>query len=312
MNQMVKNKKLYLATKLLAFLDNPPSSIIILDQELDFTSESTKQEAKKNQQAKPYESMSIRAELLSKLFPSLTKKEVNEGLLSLEEQGIIEYKSLEEKITTDYKKIKYFNVKPNKPELKHFITIASSGLFGFNLSDKDTYNEVVTVLKIIQDSNKLNINFSDFHSENVSYILKGIANFSDAISISFKKGTTEIDYDIDEDGIISPVSPSYLPENIVINDKTKITNILAYIEKYVKTIYIQGVDLFIEKNSRFVWRCKSHNHFLKECKTSIDINKWLDTFSRGGYKTCPKCSDRNTFSISPDGEITYSILPKNG
>lgn len=329
MKYRVENKKLYLATKLLDFLDNRPSSILFIDptdsskhkdlatinvnDKQKWTFESCGQTFIQTYRENTRELISIRAEFLSQLFPELTKKEVNDGLLSLERQGAIQYKGIALKDWDNYEEIKFFNIRPSKSALEHFIAIVNSGLFGFRFSDKDFYKEILRVFEILINSDTQTINFTEFnltefHQGYVYDILESIYNFSDAILIT-KKINDEYKVFMNEDDQLSSNGPEYLPDVIYIKDREGLRFALTYMKKTVNDFYVSA-NLYLEKNQILDYGCADCGYFIGKCKTVTDIINWLELFLNGGGYKCKKCGKRSIFSIGSNGEIEYSIVNK--
>jgi len=288
MKNVIGNKNLHLAKKLLELLKNRPRLIIFIP-------------------TKP-ETVSISADLLPRLLPELTKQEVAQGFLSLEREGVLDYENWKETYQENYEEIEFFDVIPSQQKLKQFIAIAESNIFGFQLSDEQYRKGLLEILKILVNSTAKAIEITEFHQKKSYDILERISDFSDAISIEEK---LNVDFERGDDGEIQAMGGGYIPNIVIIKNKAKLKTILNKIKKTIKDIYKNGVNLFFAKNNGLEWRCLKCGRWLGSYNSSLEITQWLDSFSRGGYKVCYKCRSKNIFSISSGGNVNFLVVEKN-
>jgi len=288
MKNVIENKNLYLANKILEFLKKRPDLIIFIE-------------------TKP-ETLSISANFLPQLLPELTKQEIAQGFLSLEREGVLKYENWKEAHQKDYEEIKFFDIIPSQQNLKQFITIAKNNICGSQLSDEQYRKALLKILKFLIRSDAKSIEITEFHQKNSYDILKRISDFSDAISIEEK---LEVDFEREDDGKIQVYNGSYIPNIVIIKNKTKLKTILNKVEKTIRNIYKNGINSFFVKNNSLEWRCLKCGRWLGSYNSSLEIMQWLDSFSLGIYKSCHKCRSKNIFSISSDGNVNFSIAEKD-
>ncbi len=289
MKNVIENKNLYLAEKLLEFLKNRPNLIIFTPTEP--------------------ETVSISADLLPQFLPKLTKKEVAQGFLSLEREGVLKYENWKETYQEDYDEIKFFDIIPSQENLKRFIVIGKSNVFGFRLSDEQYRKTLIETLELLIGLDVKAIEIREFHQKDSYDILQRISDFSDAISVEDK---LNVDFERDDDGEIQPMGGGYIPNIVIVKNKIKLKTILNKVRKTINDIYKDGISIFLAKNNILEWRCLKCSRWLGSYDSPLEIMQWLDKFSNGDYKACHKCRNRNIFSISAEGNINFLIIKKRG
>ena len=272
MKNVIENKNLYLAKKLLEFLKNRPNLIIFIPTEP--------------------ETVSISADLLPRLLPGLTKQEVAQGFLSLEREGVLKYENWKKTYQEYYDEIKFFDIIPYQQNLKQFIAIAESNICGFQLSDEQYRKTLLEILGLLIASDTKAIEITEFYQKNSYDILKKISDFSDAISIEEK---LDVEFERGDNGEIQSYGGGYIPNIVIIKNKAKLKTILNKAEKTIRDIYKNGVNAFFAKNNDLEWRCVKCGRWLGSYNSPLEITRWLDNFSRGMYKSCHKCRSKNIF-----------------
>jgi len=288
MKNVTENKNLYLAKKLLEFLKKRPNTIMFMD-------------------TKP-ETLSLSAVFLPELLPELTKKEIAQGFLSLEKEGVLEYDNWKETYQENYDEIKIFDIVPSQENLIRFIVVGESNIFGFQLSDEQYRKTLLETLKLLIASDTGSIEITEFQGKNSYDILEKISNFSSAILIENK---LEVDFERGDDGEIHPAGGGYIPNIVIIKNRAKLKTILNKVEKIIDDIYRNGVNAFFIKNKTLEWRCLKCGRWLGSYDSPLEVMQWLDKFSNGNHKACHKCRSKNIFSISTKGDINFSIIKRD-
>lgn len=350
MEYRIKNKKLYLATKLLKLWDKRPSFVFFIDptdpskfedladvrigpllsaflmgrKGLNVYTQIKQEELMSIKPellshvlpdlTKPEELMSIKTKSLLSLFPYLSEKEFNNTRYLLQEKfGILDSREFKLANRATSGVTGFLSIKIQRPVLKLFIDTTNGGLLGFNLSDNELYTEIIEILKILMNSYRSSeIKITKFHQKNANKILFNLYKFSDTISIT--KGLSRPPgYDTLTAEEYKHIHSGDLTniDSIDVQNKSELGNLLNRMEETKNRIYTTGVNLFLKKYKTLEWKCKEcPRHTIGKCESALEITNWLDVFARGGYNTCHKCRKRNIFSISQKGEITYYIVPK--
>jgi hypothetical protein len=282
-DEAVKNRNVYLAKKLLGFLDNTPKEIPFISIKSNNLSASEKD--------------------LPKLFSGLTTQEALEGFFALERFGALKYEKKHPKLGN---KNYSFNLTLQPNKIQRFITTAESNIFDFRLSDERYLRILLLAIEMLINSDDKVIELGDFYQRvlvNNSYevtnlyeILQKVADFSSAILIQKK----------------SELNPKFSGiGNIVIKDREELETILGAIKKKVKDVNKNNVNIFLKENKKLEWLCRGCERWFGSFSSEQEIIRLLDGFSNGKYKNCHKCRSKNFFTISPNGKIKFLIVKED-
>ncbi len=284
---ITQNRNLFLAEKILEFIETRPNLVIFLPTE-------------------PNETLTLSDQFLPKLFGEMAKSDIAQGFLSLERQGVLEYENWKDTHREDYDKIKFFDITPKKSEIVRFISDAKNNLYGFKLSDEVYRRELIEILGSLISGG--NADIKKFNEKKYgNEILRKISDFSGAIQI---EETLEVDFEKDESGEVYASGGGYFPSFIVINNKEKLEDIFYTVKKTIEEIYEEGVKALLKDRKELIWRCVECSRWLGTYTSEQEIMKLLDEFQAGGHKTCHKCRTKNVFSISQKGGVDFKTIAK--
>lgn len=286
MAEFIENKNVGLAKKILEICENRPKyTAIFMDTDP--------------------ESVSIMADYLERIMPGFTREDIARGFLALDMEGALGYENWKETYKENYDDIVFFDIIPNQEKLKKFVKMAEENKFGFQFSDEEYRKSLIGVLEMLANSSNTAFDVTEFHQKEVYKILVKIANYSNAIAIQEK---IDVDFERGDDGEIYAAGGGYIPDLIVVKDKERLKAILKQVKITVEEIYQKGINSFFQNNKALEWRCKECGRWLGSFDSPIKIMEWLDKFSEGKYLACHKCRCKNAFSLSADGNITFSAL----
>ncbi len=208
-----------------------------------------------------------------------------------------------------------FKVEPKKKDLERYKKIASNEQLFLKTMCSSNASDVLKTLESIKKeigknknslSRKIEIE-KFFNIPKVIKILYKISIYSDSIDVT--KGVNVGFTNFSINGFKQEHTPTHNPDYIKITNIKKFNEFSDSAERFIKSKNEKMILAMLKKHGSVVWRCKNKGHFIDELKNTEIIEKLLNDFALGKYKSCEKCREKNYFNINNKGDITFLRHP---
>lgn len=279
MNNIIKNKNLFLAERLLKIIAQKPQ-LVVGDN-----------------------SLSLKKEFI----PELSREELVKSLKGLERRKAIRFRHKGDKLVTYARYMPYIDLVFNKNKLLEFIEIAKDKVYKITTQYKKNLKYVLGALNAFLQPKFLHeeqIEFSEEVENKYIKIAEWIADYSEIIKVVYvHRSRGDIKWSKTKKAPVANFSEQ--PKELEILDRSALEQLNNEIRQFAIKPYQKRIKLFLNKNPETGWRCANCGRFFKK-QELIDegkIGNHLIDFAIHKFKSCHACRKRNYFSISPTGEI---------
>jgi hypothetical protein len=281
MQDVIKNKTLFVARKLLEIIEQKPYRVhgsgITLERDDVF---------------------------------ELSIDEIIEALKRLEDREILSFDDEEDKYDPGH--LDYIGLYFEKDKLVNFVNTTKDKLYGLTTQYKNKEGSIYVLTALASflrfEKSKEAIDFSELDNKYIDVAI-WIDDHSGAIKVVY---TEEPDVEWKDLKRPEIIGISEVPKKFIITDLQIIKDLENEIRQSVIMPQQKRIRLFFETNNMGMnWRCANCGHFLEEQLTNKrQVADYLNDFYIHKFRICYKCRKRNYFSINQNGDIKFAITNK--
>lgn len=250
-------------------------------------------------------------ELRASMIPGLSSDEIRGCLKALERRKAIRFVN-EDDIYDQYNDPISLDIILDKVRIREFTKIAKNILYGIHMENKEQIREILETLYTLTNS-KLDkddqVKLSKIGFKHAQ-TLEWIADYSGIIKVIYE---LEADFNHSE-GRTRLLGARENPKAVRIMDRRRLEGLHERIRGKVGGSYKQQIDFLLDNKKEIEWRCVNCGRFLDRLTSQKQIINYLNDFIIHKFRICYKCRERNYFSITPAGGITFvlytRLLPK--